>query len=72
MHDKDDERARVFHHQLVDAPAAGPTDPVSRANMDALVAAATSRPSQVRRDCGYCGGFGIPGGRCPTCGRRRR
>lgn len=42
-HDEDDERARVFHHQLVDAPAAGPTDPESRANMDALVAAATQR-----------------------------
>mgnify|MGYP000087069023 CR=1 FL=1 len=39
----EDERERVFHHQLVDAPARGPTDPESRANMDALVAAATSR-----------------------------
>lgn len=41
---EDDERARVFHHQLVDAPAAGPTDPESRANMDALLAAARPRP----------------------------
>jgi hypothetical protein len=43
-HGEEDERDRVFHHQMVDAPARGPTDPESRANMDALLAAATPRP----------------------------